>query len=252
MVITCHARNRNIQLGLGKLTRESCVLRVASSEPSRHAGQMPQWWQFSLFSPTFVTLVGNDLVHFFCDQQLQNNETAHKTWNTLGEATFSTLHLPSNLSLAAILWESFTKQSCINMTFSICKTILRAWQFENDEITKPGPRKRWDYRASETHIIPLESQIGRRDSVIFTSKESQQMNYRRCLQLWSNHSSILHSPWQRQEKKKILSFKRMHLRGVAFSSESKTEPVLLVQTRFRAGVGNGEKQGGTQGRENAY
>lgn len=42
MVITCHARNRNIQLGLGKLTRESSVPRVASSEPSRHAGQMPQ------------------------------------------------------------------------------------------------------------------------------------------------------------------------------------------------------------------
>lgn len=127
----------------------------------------------------------------------------HKKHGTLwAKAIFSTLHLASNLSLAAILWESFTKQSCTNMAFSICKTILRAWQFENDEITKPGPRKRWDQRASQTYIIPLESQIGRRDSVIFTSKESKQMNYRRCLQLCSIHSSILHSPWQRQEKRK--------------------------------------------------
>lgn len=92
MVITCHARNRNIQLGLGKLTRESSVPRVASSEPSRHAGQMPQWWQFSLFSPTFVTLVGNDLVHF-CSEQLQNNKTAHKTLNTLGHFSWHQTYL---------------------------------------------------------------------------------------------------------------------------------------------------------------
>lgn len=36
----------------------------------------------------------------------------------------------------------------------------------------------------------------------------------------------------------------MHLRGVAFSSESKTEPILLVQTRFRAGVGKGKNKVG--------
>lgn len=32
----------------------------------------------------------------------------------------------------------------------------------------------------------------------------------------------------------------MHLRSMAFILESKTEPVLLVQTRFRAGVGKGK------------
>lgn len=47
-----------------------------------------------------------------------------------------------------------------------------------------------------------------------------------------------------KKKKKILTSKRMHLRGVAFSSKSKTEPVLLVQTRFRAGVGNGKNKVG--------
>lgn len=36
----------------------------------------------------------------------------------------------------------------------------------------------------------------------------------------------------------------MHLRSMAFSSESKTEPVLLVQTRVRAGVGKGKNKVG--------
>lgn len=36
----------------------------------------------------------------------------------------------------------------------------------------------------------------------------------------------------------------MHLRAVAFSWESKTEPVLLAQTRFRAGVGKGKNKVG--------
>lgn len=44
--------------------------------------------------------------------------------------------------------------------------------------------------------------------------------------------------------KKLLTVRSMHVRSMAFILESKTEPVLLVQTRVRAGVGKGKNKVG--------